>query len=1026
MANVIGNIRLLILATALILVAGLSAIQTLPRAEDPKLTNRWANVTTIYPGASAERVEALVTEKVETALRQLADITQIDSISRPGLSVVTVELHDDLKETEPSWSKIRDELSEVAPSLPTGAAPPTLNTDLSDAFTYILALQWKSPDAQQDLLALGRYAKDIARQFRNLSGTDYVKEYGLPIEELLVEIDPYKASSAGITAGSLSQAIAGADAKGAAGEIINSDIRMQVELRGEIDSLHRLRDVPVRVNADGHQIRLSDIASVQLTELSPYKEHALHNGQAAILVAVRMQSGQNIERWTRSVEEVIASAHSVLPTDISLTTLFKQSTYTETRLVELLDSLLIGFVLIVGVLLVTLGARSAILVALSLPVTGAVTLFMMKATGLPVNQMSVTGLIVSLGIMVDNAIVMVDTIQRQREKGAGQFEAAEFAIKHLWTPLLGSTLTTVLAFAPIFLMPGAAGEFVGAIAITVTFSLIGSYLISHSLVAGFGAHFLRSGNTAKHWYTQGAELPALGKLFNASLKAGLKWPVVTLVMVFCIPAVGFWSASQLTEQFFPPSDRDMFELRVYMSPMSSIDQTSQAAKEIDQILQSKPGVENVTWVVGNNVPAFYYNLQSKNSGTPSFAQAMIKVSDFRVANRLIPELQIELDEKISNAQIIVKKLEQGPPFNAPLEVRVIGPSLDRIKVLGEQIRLIMAETQYVTHTRETLQPGLPKVMLDVNEQASQINGHPLSTLAKLLQSTLSGAVNGSMIESTEEIPVRVRIGDSARTSLEGLSNLRIPTQTGSMPLSALASATLEPARGAIPHRNGERVNTVEGYIVAGVLPQTALDLFHDNLEAASISLPPGYRLEFGGESAERNESVGKLKSNLALVITLLVAVVIISFNSFRLSTIVFLVAFQAAGLGLLSVWAFSYPFGFTVIIGLLGLIGLAVNAAIVILAELKENPDACNGDKAAIIDSVASCSRHIISTTITTVGGFLPLILSGGGFWPPFAIAIAGGTVLTTILSFYFVPSAFWCFVRFRPLPAKHTAIQPS
>ncbi len=298
MANVIGNIRLLILATALILVAGLSAIQTLPRAEDPKLTNRWANVTTSYPGASAERVEALVTEKVETALRQLADITQIDSISRPGLSVVTVELHDDLKETEPSWSKIRDELSEVAPSLPNGAAPPTLNTDLSDAFTYILALQWKNPDAQQDLLALGRYAKDIARQFRNLSGTDYVKEYGLPIEELLVEIDPFKASSAGITAGSLSQAIAGADAKGAAGEIINSDIRMQVELRGEIDSLHRLRDVPVRVNADGHQIRLSDIASVQLTELSPYKEHALHNGQAAILVAVRMQSGQNIERWT--------------------------------------------------------------------------------------------------------------------------------------------------------------------------------------------------------------------------------------------------------------------------------------------------------------------------------------------------------------------------------------------------------------------------------------------------------------------------------------------------------------------------------------------------------------------------------------------------------------------------------------------------------------------------------------------------------------------------------------------------------
>ncbi|MGS0728710.1 efflux RND transporter permease subunit, partial [Shewanella sp. 0m-11] len=268
----------------------------------------------------------------------------------------------------------------------------------------------------------------------------------------------------------------------------------------------------------------------------------------------------------------------------------------------------------------------------------------------------------------------------------------------------------------------------------------------------------------------------------------------------------------------------------------------------------------------------------------------------------------------------------------------------------------------------------------------------------------TGIKGGSILEQTESLPVRVRLGDSTREQQTKLSAITLVSGQGTgIPLSAISSSQIEVSRGAIPRRDGQRVNVIEAYITAGVLPQTVVDNVNAKLDA--IELPSGYRLELGGESAKRNEAVGNLMSNLVLVITLLLATVVLSFNSFRLTGIILFSAIQSAGLGLLAVYTFGYPFGFTVIIGLLGLMGLAINAAIVILAELEEVPATRNGDTHLIVELVSSCGRHIGSTTITTIGGFLPLIIAGGGFWPPFAIAIAGGTLLTTLLSLVWVPT---------------------
>ncbi|MDO6766111.1 efflux RND transporter permease subunit [Agarivorans sp. 1_MG-2023] len=1002
-----NNGRLIALLITLIIVAGMGAVSTLPRSEDPKITSRFASIVTQYPGASAERVEALVTELIENKIRKLPEIKRVQSSSRPGFSVLQVELKDAVIDVVPVWARVRDLVGELPPLLPDGSSEPVVDDDRGYAFTSLIALRWTGP-GDTDLAILGRYAKELQNRLRNVSGTDFVDLQGQGEEEILVEIEPYQAGAMGLTTDQVSQIIAGADAKVSAGELTNENTRMQLELEGELNSLERIKNIPVSSAENGYVYRLGDLATVTRQLKSPPEQIAVVERDYAIVVGVRMLAEYRVDQWSARVNQTLDDFRTILPTNVSADIIFEQDGYTAKRLGELVVNVLIGFAIIVVVLLLTLGWRSALIVGLSLPLTVMFTLACMKFYGLPIHQMSVTGLVVALGIMVDNAIVMADTIAQKRQQGKSGLQSVKESLSHLWLPLLGSTLTTILAFLPIVLMPGPAGEFVSGIALSVIFSLIGSYFISHTLVATFSGHFLPSQQTADHWYEKGIQFPALSRGFQAVLHASLRYPKIAILLVTALPLFGFYSAGSLTEQFFPPSDRDMFQIEVYMAPQSSIYATERLTEELTEHLYAKQGIKSVSWFVGNNAPSFYYNLMLRQQGAKNYAQAMITTDDFRAANRLIPNLQAEFDLLYPQAQILVRKLEQGPPFNAPIELRVYGPNLDQLKELGDEYRRILSEIPHVTHTRATLLAGTPKVWLKVNEEASRLSGVALTQIAGQLQANLQGRINGSVLEASESLPVRIRLADEQRQQLENLGDITLTSEiAGNIPLASLAELEIRPSRGEIPRRNGRRVNVVEGYLRTDILPDQVLEVFSQRLEEENVPLPAGYSIEFGGEGAERNEAVGNLLASVGIIAVLLVTVVVVSFNSFRLSFLIMITAIQAAGLGLLSVYLGSFPFGFTVIIGLLGLVGLAINAAIVIVAELKSDPKACAGEAEAICFGVLSCTRHISSTTITTVGGFLPLILEGGGFWPPFAVAIAGGTVLTTMLSFFFVPVVF-------------------
>ncbi|MFT4925573.1 MAG: multidrug efflux pump [Phenylobacterium sp.] len=1005
----IQNGRLLALMIIVLIVSGLGALSTLPRTEDPRIINRIASVFTVLPGASAERVEALISEKIESKLRKLSEIKVLSSTSRPGVSLVKIQLKDTITETAPIWSRARDFINDVASELPANASVPRLDDDRGYAFTMLLSLNWTG-DGEADLAVLGRYAKELQNQLRTVSGTDYVQLYGEPEEEILLEIDPQRVASMQLSVAAIAQRVKASDAKVSAGQLFNQYNQMQVELTGALDSVDRIRQVPLRHDSDGFITRVGDVASVSRQVEWPPQEIAVVNRQAAVVVGTRMLPQLRIDRWTGRVRQRLEQFEQLLPANVALEVIFDQNSYTDTRLGELVENILIGFVLIALVLLVSLGWRSALVVTFSLPLTVLFTLSVMKFYGLPIHQMSVTGLVVALGIMVDNAIVMADTIQQRMQQGRKAVDAVVASLKHLWLPLMGSTLTTILAFMPIVLMPGPAGEFVGGIALSVIFSLIGSYIISHLVVSTLAGRFVKVNTSgANRWYHQGIQLNSLAAWFKSSLEWVLNYPRTTIALVFILPLSGFLLASQLDEQFFPASDRDMFHIELNLPTQSSILHTQAVTEQVTQILEREQGISDIRWFIGNNAPSFYYNLMARKEGAQNYAQAMITTTDFKAANRLIPQLQQKLDDQLPFAQILVRKLEQGPPFHAPVEIRLFGPNLDTLKSLGLDLRKILAETKDVVHSRATLQPGTPKVWLEVNEEAGQLAGLSLTDMAGQLQTSLQGLKGGTILEATESIDIRVRIGNEARQDVHDLYNLNLTSDAGSgvIPVSAIAELKVLPSLGAIPRRDGSRVNVIEGYIRAGVLPSTVLKRLTKAIDQQGFQLPAGYWMEMGGESAKRNDAVGNLMASIGVIVTLLITVVVLSFNSFRLSALIFMSAFQSVGLGLLSVYLFDYPFGFTVIIGLLGLMGLAINAAIVIVAELKIDDKAVQGDNDAIIEAVLSCARHISSTTITTVGGFLPLILAGGGFWPPFAVAIAGGTVLTTLLSFYFVPAAF-------------------
>ncbi|MDO9499464.1 efflux RND transporter permease subunit [Falsiroseomonas sp.] len=1002
--------RLVVLALFVLIVSGLSAFLTIGRQEDPTITNIFASITTVFPGADPGRVEALVTAKIETRLRTIPEIAELSSTSSTSVSVVLVDLADTVPAAriEQVWSEIRDALADVRRDFPQGVQEPKFNSDGAGGYAAIFAV---TAPAGHSLARAAREAEALADALRTVPGTKLVDLHGAPEEEVLVRVDPAQAAVLGLTADAISAAIRAADSKVQAGRLRGASSDLLLGIAGEITALDRLRRIVVREDAAGRAVLLGDIASVTRGARSPAAEAAIHRGQPAILVSAKLEEGLQVDRWMARMRATAAGYAATMPTGLAVETVFDQSRYTAERLREIAINMAMGVALVVLVLFLTLGWRSALIVALALPIVTLVSVATLKALGVPIHQMSVTGLIVALGLLVDAAIVMVDDIGARLRQGTARQAAVSGAVRRLAMPLLASTVTTILSFLPLILLPGPAGDFVGSIAIAVVVMLAWSFVVALTITPAMAGWWLRAIHGAPR-----REGP-LVRLFRGSVRLALANPVRAIAVCLVLPVLGFLALPTLTAQFFPGVDRDQFTIDVELPEGSALAHTARTVHGIDALLRAEPDIASVTWVLGRSAPAFYYNIVGNRDQAPGFAQALITTASPAATDRLIRALQSSLPPAFPEAQLLLRGLVQGPPVDAPVELRLVGRDIASLREAGDALRARLAVLPQVTVARTTIGGGAPKLMLDVDEARARLLGLDLAQMARQLEAGLEGVVGGSLLEGTEELPVRVRFGAGLRGDPNAIADMPVlpPTAAalsaqGQFPgvaLSALGTLRLTPAESAVTRRNGERVNTVQAFLMPGVLPQEALGAVLRSLDAEGFQLPEGVRMETGGDADARASTIQALIAPLGLIVVLSIAVVVLTFNSFRLTLIAFLAAGLSAGLSLLALAVFNYPFGINAIIGLIGSIGVSINAALIIISALQEDEAAAQGDQAAMADVVVSASRHILSTAITTFGGFLPLILGGGGFWPPFAMAIAGGVLLSPLLAFWFTPAMF-------------------
>lgn len=1012
--------RLTVLAILIALAGGLGAVLTLARQEDPALVERFGFVLTTMPGADAERIEALITEPIEAALRELPEIEELDSTSRANISQVGINIDENLTaaEVDDAWTLIRQQVEEARAGLPAEAGVPEIERLYVGAATLLVSLVWEG-DTEPELAIMSRMAQNLRDDFQNLPGTEEVQIYGLPEEEISVAFDLDALGATGLSVRDAANLISAADARAPAGQLRPDNARLSLEVEGAFDTIARIREVPLFQRPDGSAVRVGDIATVSKGLRDPPNAVNYTDGRRSILIGAFIQPDQRVDLWANTARTLVADFSATAPSGVSVRSVFDQSAYTEARLNGLAINLVYSALIVFGVLFFLMGWRSAIAVGLALPLTVCLVLIIFNVFNIPLHQMSVTGLVISLGLLIDNAIVVVDEYQQKRLSGVAKLAAMDDSVRHLFAPLAASTLTTALAFVPIALLPGAAGEFIGMIGTSVIFSVCSSFLIAMTVIPAVAGWLDWSGDalTKRRWWRDGLSFDVVSDGYRWTVEACLRFPPLGILIGVTPAIIGLILGAGLPSQFFPQTERDQMQIALSLSPEASIAQTIATTQRASEILLQEEGVEGINWTIGEGAPRVYYNSFNNQSGVVSSANGWLQLDGPKRAREIVSNLQARMRTEFPEARFLVTPYEQGPPISAPIELFIKGDDLSVLNELGDEVRRILAETPGVTYTVASLQLGAPVIKFEADETATAISGARLADLAGDLNAELEGVIAASVLEGVEELPVRVLANAQRRGELSDLRTKAIGVQPGSLgtPLSALGEVRLSPDTAVITRLDGERVNTIQAFLEPYALPSSALEIFAARLEEAGFEAPNGYTPSFGGEAEARGDAVNNLAALAIPLILMITGAVALVFNSFRMGLLVLITGFLSVGMAFMGVWLFNLPLGFNAIVGSLGLLGIAINGSIVVLTQLRSNPEAMADDIIAQRETVVDATRHIVATTLTTMGGFVPLILAADPFWLPLATAIAVGVFGSALLALYFTPAVFR-LITMRPI----------
>ena len=1003
--------RILFLTLAFILLSGISSISILPIQENPELAERWATVTISYPGATPERIETQVVDNLENKLREIVelDIEDLSSVITQGFSETLVELQQSVPPAliEEVWSKVQNKIDQI--ETPDGVTM-LLERSSGPPITVEYIIDWKG-EGNAPIIMMSRLAQQLQKKLSSVPGTEKTAIYGEAEEEIVVEVDSAKMSSLGLTYQEISSAIKSYDNKKPVGVVSDKYSEFLIRLKDNITSPQKIGEIPVKVINQSEIIRLQDIAEVSMQPASPIEDIFLYNGRRVLSVSATGSFSQRVFEYVESVDNQVDKMRLTLPEEFQIERIYDESTYVSSKFGELIKSFALATFFVLSLSFFFLGIRPGIIVTAILPLSVSLVLLGCRLIDLPLHQTSITGVIIALGLLIDNGIIVVEDYKYRRSIGLSIKESINQTLVHISTPLIAATATTVFAFMPIVTGEGSSIEFVGGMALTVIMSIVSSLLLALIMVPVLMSYMERIPYFANiNVHEEGYKNQKILKKYRKFLTWAFDIPRRAILISISLPLLGFLIFTSIPKDFFPANDRDMFRIHIELPTNSSSTKTLERVQEIrQQVIDSNLiELDRDYWFIGRWMPRVLMNIvggEEKNGGN-NHAQAVFFAKDYYEMIENLPKLSKMLVAQNSDLIIFVDSFQTGPPVFSDIQYSIIGDDENVLRAIGSELELIINDAPDVSHTKSLAGYSNTNIEFEFNSSNVSLSGKNTELLVNELYAENNGIIVSSMLDSNKEIPIRIKgIRDSSDITGD-TGYLSIPTQDGIDFIGNYGQASINKTSSYVTRRNSQRVNQVEGWIWTGTLPHKTEQYLEEKFNEFESNLPPGYSIIVGGEAESRGQSQSQIYSSAIIYLLLITFGLVFALNSFKQTLLILSVAIFSIGLSFLGLKLGQQNYGFIGTVGALGLIGLSINDSIIVLSHIKEKANQVSMTKAELIEVVIRSTRHIITTSLTTLGGFLPLIFANI-FFRPLAWAMSIGVLGATMTALLYIPAMF-------------------
>jgi len=981
--------RLVLAVAAVLALVGAVAWEGMIRQEDPSFPYRAGFILVAYPGADPERVERLVLEPLEEELAEIEEIDYIQSTVRSGQVAIRLRLKDYVYDTDTQWDRIRVAVDRAQQAFPEGVGEPIVDDRLVDNASATIVVA-----GSNDLVDLAHAADRIEKKLFRLDGVSRVEVVGDPGEQVTIAYKDSAARRLGLTPASLASQLRARNQVRGGGTVLVAGKTASLRPESEFRSIEEIRSTPVALPS-GRTVPLSEVADVRHGPSEPGKEFMWVNGRPAVGLAVIVERDKvHVVEWGEKLKAFVDELRPQF-TPLELDIILFQPDHTEGRLRELGFSLMMGIVIVAGILFFSMGIRLGALVASVVPLVTLSALAIYAIGGGVLHQMAIAGMVIGLGMLVDNAIVMAENIQWHLDRGLPAREASVIAVRELAGPLGSATGTTLAAFVPMFIAEGNTADFTRMIPGMVMLMLTVSYFYAVLVTPALSEFMLKRTEASRE-----GPISRLGRRLGGLAVRHSKSVLVTAGVLVVVAVLG---ARYVDRDFFPDTARNEMVVNLNFAEGTHISTTSNAAMLMaDAMLQLEEVTDVYAWA-GFSGPTFYYNL-SENPRSPHIARLAVIARGVGDLPAIFDWVRHYAHAKLPDVEVVPQRLGQGPPVQAPIEIRLFGDDFDLLRLASEQVMDLVRDTRGTTDVRETLGTGTPTLVFEIGDASAARYGLDREDVADALLGRTLGIRIGDYRAGLDPVPIVLRSPEGERFDTDHLDTAYVFTPTGdSVPLAQLVNQSLLWQPSAIQHRDLQRVAIVlaeleQGYPFGNVTDELARKL-------AQVDLPAGISLEFGGKKESSGDANAALFSAMPVGIVLLLVFLLLEFNSFRrLAMVLVTVPLAATGVvpGLLLT---DNPFGFTALLGVIALAGIVVNNAIVLIDVLDANLRAGRPLGEAIADAVARRTRPILLTTVTTVAGLAPLTFTDSTLWPPLAWSIISGLLASTVLTLLVVPA---------------------